>query len=402
MALNMYDYISTLAGQLKPSPIRELARLLSDPSVISLAGGSPAPETFPYKELIEITQEVLEKDYWKALQYSSTEGLNELREFLVGYLKKDGIDINLDNIIITSGSQQGLDLTPRVLIDPGDVVIAEMPTFLAALNAFRSYGADLRGVNMQSDGLDVENLRALVTKCKAEGKKVKFLYSITNFSNPTGITLSLEKRKQIVALAEEEDFFILEDNPYEKMRFSGEFVPSMYSLCKSGRVIHLGSFSKILAPGIRLAWILGNEEFIRVFGITKQVADMSASIFGQHIANAYCRKGYLDTHIPQKVHLYKEKRDAMLAAMDKCFPKELKWTLPEGGFFTFVTMPEYIDCNALYAEALEQKVAYVIGKPFFVDGSGINTLRLSFSMPSIPNIEKGIDILGKLFASKIR
>lgn len=402
MSINTKEFYSDIAAKMEASAIREILKLVQNPEIISLAGGMPDPETFPVEEIKEIVQEILNKNSARALQYSGTEGLPELRQCILDYLAKDSMNGELDNIIISTGSQQGLDLVGKVFLSPGDIAIVELPSYLAALNAFRSYGGELVGIPMDDEGMKVDILEEKLFHLKSEGKRVKFIYTISNFQNPAGVTLSLSRRKKIIEIAHKFNVFIVEDNPYEKLRFEGESISSIYSLEKNGSVISLGTFSKILCPGLRLAWILGNKEIIGKMTILKQATDLCTSILGQLIAHNYCQSGKLEKHIESNVEIYRGKRDAMLGALEKYFPPEANWTKPRGGFFVVATLPEYIDTEVMFKEAIEEKVAYVPGSPFFADGKGKNTMRLSFCYPSIKDIEEGIKRLGKLIKSKIK
>ena len=393
---------SKLAKQSKASSIREILKIIQSSDVISLAGGMPDPITFPVEEIKEICTEILTRDSARALQYSSTEGLLKLREFLFQWLNMDGKKYTKDNIIITSGSQQGLDLVSKALLDPGDIVIVELPSYLAALNVFRSYGAEMIGIPMDTEGMQMESLEDSLEKITSKGKKVKFVYTISNFQNPAGVTMSLPRRKKILEIAQKYDFFILEDNPYDKLRFEGEPIPSIFSFDYEGRVINLGTFSKILCPGLRLAWVSGNEEIIEKIAILKQATDLCTTMLNQLIASEYCDQGYIDKNIESNISIYKDKRDIMLQSLEKYFPEETSWTKPNGGFFVFVTLPEYIDTDEMFSDAIKEKVAYVSGSSFYADGKGKNTMRLSFCYPSKEDIEEGIKRLGKLISKQIR
>ena len=362
----------------------------------------PDPATFPTEELNEVVKQILAKDSARALQYSSTEGLTELRKFILNWLAEDNKKAGLDNIMITSGSQQGLDLVSKVLLDPGDIVIVELPSYLAALNAFRSYGGEMVGIPMDDKGMRMDILEETLSQLKTEGKKVKFIYTISNFQNPAGVTMSLPRRKRILEIARKFEVFILEDNPYEKLRFEGEPLPSIYFLDNEGYVISLGTFSKILCPGLRLAWILGDKEIIEKLVIMKQATDLCTTILNQLIAYEYCRQNDIDKNIESNVQIYRKKRDVMLESLDKYFPSEASWTKPEGGFFVFVTLPEYINTDEMFLEAIEEKVAYVSGAPFFANGKGQNTMRLSFCYPKEKDIEEGIKKLGQVIKKKIK
>ncbi|MEA2086803.1 MAG: PLP-dependent aminotransferase family protein [Candidatus Caldatribacteriota bacterium] len=402
MSINTEEFYSILASKMEASAIREILKLVQNPEVISLAGGMPDPKTFPVEDIKEISQNIFNNKSAQALQYSSTEGLPELRKCILAHLAKDGNNGELENIIISSGSQQGLDLVGKVFLSPGDVAIVELPSYLAALNAFHSYGGELAGIPMDDEGMQMDILEEKLSLLKNEGKKVKFIYTISNFQNPAGVTMSLARRKKIIEIAHKFNVFIVEDNPYEKLRFEGEAIPSIYSLEKNGSVISLGTFSKILCPGLRLAWILGNKEIIRKIAILKQATDLCTSILNQLIACEYCQSGKLEENIKSNVQIYKKKRDTMLNALEKYFPKEAVWTKPQGGFFVVATLPEYIDTKEMLKEAIEENVAYVPGAPFFADGKGQNTMRLSFCYPSEEDIEEGIKRIGNVIKKKIK
>jgi 2-aminoadipate transaminase len=402
MSINTEEFYSILASKMEASAIREILKLVQNPEVISLAGGMPDPATFPTEELNEVVKQILAKNSACALQYSSTEGLTELREFILNWLAEAKEKAGLDNIMITSGSQQGLDLVSKVLLNPGDILMVELPSYLAALNAFRSYGGEMVGIPMDDEGMQINILEETLTKLKNDGKKVKFIYTISNFQNPAGVTMSLARRKKILEVAKKFEVLILEDNPYDKLRFEGEPIPSIYSLDNEGYVISLGTFSKILCPGLRLAWILGNKEIIEKLVIMKQATDLCTTVLNQLIAYEYCRQNDIDKNIKSNVEIYRRKRNAMLEALDKYFPVEATWTKPQGGFFVFATLPEYIDTGEIFKEAIEENVAYVPGGPFFADGKGLNTMRLSFCYPSVEDIDEGIKRLGKVIKKRIK
>ncbi|HBY56587.1 MAG TPA: aminotransferase [Candidatus Atribacteria bacterium] len=402
MSLISEEFYSVLASRMKASSIREILKIIQSSNVISLAGGMPDPATFPAEEINEVAKQILSKKSALALQYSSTEGLTELREFILNWIDKDNKKAGLDNIVITSGSQQGLDLVSKVLLDPGDIVIVELPSYLAALNAFRSYGGEMVGIPMDDEGMRMDSLRETLTQLKKEGKRVKFIYTVSTFQNPAGVTMSILRRKEILEIAREFNVLILEDNPYDKLRFEGEPLPSIYSLDKEGYVISLGTFSKILCPGLRLAWILGNKEIVGKIVIMKQATDLCTTIFNQLIAYEYCTNYDIDKNIESNIEIYRKKRNVMLNALDRYFPAEVIWTKPEGGFFVFATLPEYIDADEMFLEAIKEEVAYVSGAPFFANDKGKNTMRLSFCYPSEKDIEEGIKRLGKVIKKRIK
>lgn len=402
MSIISEEFYSVLASRMKASSIREILKIIQSSNVISLAGGMPDPATFPTEEINEVAKQILTKNSARALQYSSTEGLTELREFILNWLAEDNKKAGLDNIMITSGSQQGLDLVSKVLLDPVDIVIVELPSYLAALNAFRSYGGEMVGIPMDDEGMQMDSLEEMLAQLKNEGKKVKFIYTISNFQNPAGVTMSLPRRRRILEIARKFEVIILEDNPYDKLRFEGEPIPSIYCLDNEDYVISLGTFSKILCPGLRLAWILGNKEIIEKLVIMKQATDLCTTILNQLIAYEYCSNYDIYKNIKSNIEIYRKKRDVMLEALEKYFPPEATWTKPEGGFFIFATLPEYIDTDEMFPEAIEEKVAYVSGASFFANGEGKNTMRLSFCYPSEEDIEEGVKRLGQVIKKKIK
>ncbi|NCO24547.1 MAG: aminotransferase, partial [Candidatus Infernicultor aquiphilus] len=319
MSINIEEFYSVLASRMKASTIRETLKIIQRSNVISLAGGMPDPATFPAKEINQVTQQILAKNSACALQYSSTEGLPELRELILNWFSEDNKKLGLDNIVITSGSQQGLDLMSKVLLNPGDIVIVELPSYLAALNAFRSYGGEMKGISMDNEGVEVDILEETLTQLKKEGQKVKFIYTISNFQNSAGVTMSLPRRKRVLEIAQKFEVFILEDNPYDKLRFEGEPLPSIYSLDNEGYVISLGTFSKILCPGLRLAWVLGDKKIIEKIVIMKQATDLCTTILNQLIVYEYCRQNDIDKNIESNIKIYRKKRDVMLKALSKYF-----------------------------------------------------------------------------------
>jgi 2-aminoadipate transaminase len=392
------------AQKVKASLIRELLKVLLNPDVISFAGGWPDIETFPTEEMLEIASDIFRSKAGCVFQYGTTEGLPELREALAERARvRGGIEgIAPDNIVITSGSQQAMDLVGRLLINAGDVVMAGLPTYFGATGAFRNYRAHLDGVPVDDDGMNIDALEGRAEHHEAAGRRVKLVYIQTNFHNPMGVTLTLERRKQILAAAERYDFLVVEDNPYGDLRYSGEPIPSLMALDKNDRVIYARSFSKVFCPGIRLAWVAGEKALIRKMVVTKQFMDLCTNTISQHLVLEFVRRGYLDKRIDLNIQHYKAKRDVMLEMLDRYFPSEVKWTRPHGGFFVFVTLPDYMDATNLLKEAIENNVVFVAGQPFFTDGSGKNTMRLSFTGASPDGIEKGIRRLAELIKSKIR
>lgn len=391
------DFISKRGASLKPSAIREIFKYSGDPSFISFAGGYPDPDVFPVEELKEVSVEALDKYAKKALQYSATEGVPELRQYLVKFMEEEENVKGLgeENIIITTASQQSLFLVGLVLIDPGDVVMVEAPTYLGALSAFDPFEPDYVSVPTDDDGIIPEKLEEMVIDLKKKGKKVKFLYVIPTFQNPAGYTLSLERRKRIVEIAEEQDFLIVEDDPYSYLVYEGERPPCVKSFDNSDHVIYLSTFSKTFVPGFRLGWIVAHKDIIRRIAISKQAADLCTGAYMQYITYLYMQKGHFMKHIEAMRDVYKVKHAAMLEALDKYMSDipGVYWSKPKGGFFVWLVLPETVDCDQLFDKAIEHKVVYVRGSAFFADGQGKNTARLNFSQPKVEDIDKGIKIL---------
>ncbi len=388
---------------MKRSTIREILKLTAQPDVISFAGGLPAPELFPIERMQQANDTVLSERGREALQYSTTEGMPELRQLIAGRLSSDQFTVNPANILMTTGSQQGLDLIGRALIDEGDSLIVENPTYLGMLMAWNPYGLDYIPVPTDTDGAIIEALEPLLEQ------NPKLIYLVPNFQNPAGTTLSGERRQAVVELLARYDIPLVEDNPYGELRFEGEAWPSLLELdalnmggnLDDGHVIYVGTFSKIMTPGLRLGWIVAAEPMIEKLVQAKQSADLHTSTIDQFLAYEVARDGFLEEHIPVICNVYRERRDVMLAAMERYFPPEVKWTRPEGGLFLMVTMPEYIDSVELLGEAVEHKVAFVPGTDFHVDGTGHNTMRLNFSNSGPDMIEEGIRRLGSLMKDAI-
>jgi 2-aminoadipate transaminase len=397
----MIDYASfyaTHTRDMERSLIRELLKLSrTGTSVISFAGGFPDPSTFPVDELREVTRDVLASGAALALQYGPTEGDPNLRDELIPWMAKDGIRAARDNIVITTGSQQALDLMGKVFLDPGDVVVVELPSYLGGLQAFRTYGVELIGVPQDDDGIDPGRLAALLARLRGEGRKPKFLYAVPDFQNPSGITWTRERRERLLDLAREFDTLVVEDNPYREMRFVGTAPPPIYALDRSARTIYLSTFSKTLAPGLRIAWIAGPEPVISQCVTAKQAMDLCSPSFTQAIAAELLRRGHLQRRLAGTVALYRGKCQAMIDALTREMPDGVTWTKPEGGLFLWVRLPEGMDAGAMLKTAVtEEAVMYVPGGAFHADGSGRNTMRLNFSYPSEDEIRNGIARLAAL------
>ena len=378
------------------SPVREILKRVDLNAIYSFAGGYPSADTFPLEAIRETMSEVIDKYQGKAFQYGATQGVPELREAVAA---RYGVPV--ERVQITSSSQQGIDVCTRVLVDPGDVILTSSPSYLGALQSFRSYRADIRGVVHRED---LEAFRqayvAVLEQVKAEGKQVKFLYMIPDFQNPSGESLTLAERQMLVDLAGEYDFLIVEDSPYRELRYEGEPVPTMYSLAPD-RVVHLGSFSKIFAPGFRLGWAIAHPEILDKIYVCKQSLDLCPPIFDQYVAAEFLSSGRLDANLSKSIELYKGKRDLLLSLLEEYMPEGVSWTHPEGGLFLFLTMPEGFDAVKFYDTALDAGVAYVAGEFFHPDGSGKNTMRMNFSFMTHERITEGVRLLAGILKNTL-
>ncbi len=373
------------------SPVREIFKKVDLSSIYSFAGGYPSADTFPLEDIRSTMSKVIDKWGGVAFQYGATQGVTVLREAVA---QRCGVPV--ERVQITSSSQQGIDVCTRVLVDPGDVVLTSNPSYLGALQSFCSYRADIRGVSHCSDIVRFEqDYVKTIEEALSEGKKIKFLYMIPDFQNPSGETLTLQERKMMVSLARKYDFLIVEDSPYRELRYEGDPVPTMYSLDPE-RVVHLGSFSKIFAPGFRLGWILANEDVLDKIYVCKQSLDLCPPVFDQYVAAEFLQSGLLDANLSKSIELYRHKRDVLLSLLEKYMPENVSWTHPEGGLFLFLTLPEDFDSVAFYDRALSAGVAYVAGSFFHTDGGGKNTMRLNFSFLDENRMEPGIKILSDL------
>ena len=402
MVSDLQSIISVASRGMKKSAIRELLKLTKDPEIISFAGGLPAPETFPIEELVEITNEVLREDGEKALQYGATEGDDRLRELIVELYKKMGFDITLENVMITTASQQGLDLLAKVFIDRGDKVLVGLPSYLGGLQAFKAYGAELLGIEFDENGMRSDDLEAKLVELKAANDLPKFIYIIPDFQNPAGVTMPEKRRKEIIDIARKYDVLIIEDSPYKEIRFEGEHQESLYALEGNGQVINFGTFSKIFVPGFRIGWIIAHPEIIDKFVKAKQATDLCTSPFVQKIAAKYMEKGYFETNLKRTIQLYKEKKDIMMKAFEKYMPEGVTWTKPEGGLFLFITLPEYMDSEILFRKAIEKKVAFVVGHAFYCNGKGRNTMRINFSYVPKELNEIGVKRLAEVIKAEMK
>jgi len=383
------------------SAIRELLKYTEQPEVISFAGGLPDPATFPVDFLAKVAQEEILHNAGKSLQYTTTEGMRPLREALARWLGEEGIHTTMDRIVITNGSQQGLDLLGRVFLDEGDAVFVSLPTYLGALQAFRVYRPTFVGVPLENDGMDLESLRKAIRNARQSGHEPKLIYVVPDFQNPAGITWSKEKRVELLKIAKEEDLFIVEDIPYRWLRYKGEHIPTIASLDEEGRVIVLLTFSKILAAGLRVGVLVGPAEVVNMAVTLKQGADLCGSSLTQRLVVRFLTEYDVHAHLARLCQHYKVKLETMLQALAQYMPEEAEWTKPEGGLFVWVKLPEGVDTVKMLERALAHKVAYVPGQPFFADGSGQNTMRLCFSLATLEELEEGIRRLGTVVKEEL-
>lgn len=378
------------------SPVREIFKKVKLEDIYSFAGGYPSADTFPLQTIRSIMEKVIEKYGANAFQYGATQGLLQLREVLSRRYNEP-----IERIQITSSSQQGIDLCTRIFANPGDVILTSNPSYLGALQSFHSYRTEVVGVAHNEDiVIFKKNFINTIEKIKSEGKHLKFLYMIPDFQNPSGETLSFKERTILAELAEEYDFLIVEDSPYRELRYSGESIPTIYSIAPD-RVLHLGSFSKIFAPGFRLGWIFADSALIDKIYVCKQSLDLCPPVFDQYVAAEFMSCGELDKNLKRSVDLYRRKRDLVLSLLEENMPETVSWTHPEGGLFIYVTLPEGFDSVAFYDKALAAGVAYVAGNFFCTDGSGKNTMRLNFSFMDEERIRKGIAVLADLLKKNL-
>lgn len=399
--MNINELLSEQHKSMQRSEIRELLKLTAIPGMISFGGGLPDPELFPKEQIREVTDEVLREDAVNALQYGTTEGDNALRDVLVERYRKIGFKINRDQMLIVSGSQQALDLTGKIFVNPGDRVICEAPSYLGSLGAFLSYGAEIIDIPINDQGMDFEAFKTAYFELEKKGTLPKYLYLIPDYQNPSGIHMSLERRKEIVEFASEHDLLVVEDSPYKEFNFEGEALPSLFELSKTPNVIHFGTFSKTFMPGFRIGWVIASEEIIDRYVIAKQNTDLCTSPLTQKIACRFLQKGYFDEYLKIVKREYKIKRDEMLKAFEEFMPNQVTWNSPNGGLFLFIRFPEGIDAQELFDKALEKKVSFVPGKAFFVGGKGKSFARINFSYSSIERNREGVRRLAELIETLI-
>ena len=385
----MYNFADRMEN-VKASDVREILKVTARPEIISFAGGLPAPELFPIEPIREASDAVLRESGRVALQYGPTEGLPRLREQIAErMLKKNAIHTDIDHIIMTAGSQQGLDYCGMLFLNPGDAVVMESPSYLGAINAFNLYQPNFLEVPTDENGMIMEELDKTLT----ENKNVKLIYVIPDFQNPSGRTWPLERRKQFMEIVNRHDVYVIEDNPYGELRYKGEYLPALKSMDTEGRVIYLGTFSKILAPGYRLGWVCADDAILAKYNFMKQAASLQASTIGQMETSKWIDMFDLDKHVDTIRECYKKRRAVMLETLAKELPEPCTFTRPEGGLFAWVVLPEYMDAKELQMKCLEKKVAFVPGGSFFPNGGHENTLRLNYSCMPEEKIVQGITAL---------
>jgi 2-aminoadipate transaminase len=368
--------------------------------VISLAGGLPDTTTFPPDSYAALMGTVAGESCARALQYGPTEGVGVVKRCVASVMAAEGMEVDPDEVLITSGGQQVIDLVCKTLLDPGDVVVAEAPTYPGAIPTFCAYQADVVQVEMDRDGMHVDRLEALLDELERAGRRPKFIYTVPNFHNPAGVTLSLQRRRELVRIAAERELLVLEDNPYGLLRYEGEPLPTLYSL-DDEFVIYAGTFSKILSPGVRLGWTMAPAPILAKMQIGKQASDLCSSSISQYFVSAYFESGPWHDYLRSLLEIYRRRRDVMLDALAEHFPREAEWTRPEGGLFLWATMPDYIDTTDLLARALQEQVAFVPGRAAYVDGRGGACMRLNFSGVGEDQIREGVRRIGEVVREQV-
>ncbi|HZK24293.1 MAG TPA: PLP-dependent aminotransferase family protein [Oscillospiraceae bacterium] len=399
--MNFEQLYASRAQCMKTSAVREFFKLTEQPEVMSFAGGFPSADFFPMEKVTEVMQELIAEEGKLALQYGATEGYGKLRQYVAEKMTREGSPCTAEQVIITNGSQQGMDLVSKLFVNTGDVVLVEEPGYVGGLGAIFNYEADRVPIPLDDDGIRMDLLANRLRRLKMEGRAPKFIYLVPNFQNPSGICMSLERRQAILALAREYNFLILEDNPYGELRYEGEAIPSIKSMDTEGRVIYLGSFSKTFCPGIRVGWLVAEEDVVAKIVSAKGSTDLCSNSLGQRLAYRFAASGYIDQHVASLIGCYRDRRDLMLSCMAEHFPKGVTWTQPQGGFFIWVSFPGGLTARQVLLKAIERKVAFVDGAGFYVNDHGKQTARFSFSEASPEKIKQGIAILGEIIAAEL-
>ncbi len=387
-----YEYSKT-SKRIFRSEIRELLKYTRKPGIISFGGGLPDASLFPVREIADITAKVLEEKGYLALQYGPTSGEPEMLEALLGHMAEFGDKATDKEICVTSSSQQGLDLLTLLFLDEDMPVVMELPSYIGGVQVFRRSGAEMIGIPMDSEGMELDHLERTLDRLDRSGRKPRFIYAIPDFQNPSGVTMPLERRKRLIEIAQSWDIPLVEDSPYRELSFTGEVLPSLWTLSGGKGVVMLKTFSKVLFPGMRMGWIIADEQCIDKIVMLKQSVDLCTPSFTQLILAEYVKRGKMRESIGKAIECYRPKLDTMLAALEEHMPDEIEWSRPTGGMFIWLTFPERIDTKEIFNTVIEHNVAYVIGHPFHCDGSGANTLRLNYSFPAIEKIGAGIERL---------
>jgi 2-aminoadipate transaminase len=385
---------------MRSSAMRDLMALTERDEVISLAGGLPDTSTFPPDSYAGLMGTVAAESCARALQYGPTEGVSLVKQCIATVMAAEGMHVDPDEVLVTTGGQQVIDLVCKTLVDPGDVVIAEAPTYPGAIPTFSAYQADVVQVTMDRDGMRTDELEATLQTLETEGRRPKFIYTVPSFHNPAGVTLSLERRRELVRIAAERELVILEDNPYGLLRYEGESLPTLHSLHRDF-VIYAGTFSKILSPGVRLGWAVAPRPIAAKLQIGKASSDLCSSSISQYFVSAYFESGPWEDYVRSLVEIYRRRRDVMLDALAEHFPREAEWTHPQGGLFIWATLPDYIDTTDLLARALREQVAFVPGRAAYVDGRGAASMRLNFSGVQESAIREGIRRIGEVVREQV-
>src|SRR3954452_2594275 len=386
---------------MKSSAMRDMMAVTARPEVISLAGGLPDTSTFPTETFAAVTQRIAAESCAKALQYGPTDGLPETKECIAAVMAAEGMKANPEDMVVTTGGQQVIDLVVKTLVDPGDVVVAEAPTYPGAVPTLYSYQADVVQIEMDANGMRVDLLEETLDSLEREGRRPKFIYTVPTFQNPAGVTMSMERRRRLVEVANERELLVLEDNPYGMLRYEGEALPPLRLLDGGVYVMYLGTFSKILSPGIRLGWIVAPPPVIEKINLGKQGADLCTSTLSQLMVQAYFQEARWRDYVEALTEIYRDRRDTMLDALAEFFPREAEWTHPHGGMFIWVTLPDFIDTTDLLARALRDNVAFVPGAGAYLDGRGHNSMRLNFSASNSDDIREGVRRIGEVVKEQV-
>jgi 2-aminoadipate transaminase len=384
-----YEF-SSVSNRIFRSEIREILKWTRKPGVISFGGGLPHASLFPVDEIADITVKVLKEKGYLALQYGPTQGEDEMLEALIAHMGEFGDVAVREQVCVTSSSQQGIDLLALLFLDEGSPILMEKPSYLGGIQAFARSGADMRGVPLDDDGMDLERLKKALKALDKEGKKPRFIYAIPDFQNPSGVTMTLARRKELIRIAFEREIPIIEDSPYRELSFTGVILPSLWTLAGGKGVVMMKTFSKVLFPGMRMGWLVGDPALIDKIILLKQSVDLCTPSFTQLILAEYLRRGKMKDSIEKAIECYRPKLEAMLAALAKHMPDGVRWSKPGGGMFIWLILPERIDTKEIFMTAIEHNVAYVIGRPFHCDHTGGNTMRLNYSFPSLEQIATGI------------